>query len=229
MGGPQRPGSVQPADQHPRCLRIPQVGSAVWSQRGLVVRGPFAAGRRCYGWRPEGDGALRPEPRHKSTSICNSEPPRSTTVGLISAFEGRLEPHGDACLDQEPSWVVDEGVQRAAASQDRLPSPLLVVGVGVVDPRRRDVVELLAGTGPPAPGCDDVEDLRTAEAGDLHGTAGCEGRPWSLAPLWPADDVLPSSRPAEDFGALGPSTVRSVVAVRSVPAAGVMVGAGPKG
>jgi hypothetical protein len=149
--------------------------------------------------------------------------------GLVSAFEGRLEPHGDACLDQEPSWVVDEGVQRAAASQDRLPSPLLVVGVGVVDPRRRDVVELLAGTGPPAPGCDDVEDLRTAEAGDLHGTAGCEGRPWSLAPLWPADDVLPSSRPAEDFGALGPSTVRSVVAVRSVPAAGVMVGAGPKG
>ena len=91
MGGPQRPGSVQPADQHPRGLRIPQVGSAVWSQRGLVVRGPCAADRRCYGWRPEDDGALRPESRHKSTSICDSEPHGRPPWGLVSAFEGDLD------------------------------------------------------------------------------------------------------------------------------------------
>ena len=71
---------------------------------------------------------------------------------------------------QEPSWGVDEGVQRAAASQDRLPSPLLVVGVGVVDPRRRHVVELLARAGRGLGDVDDLQDLGTAEAGDLHGS-----------------------------------------------------------
>jgi hypothetical protein len=45
-----------------------------------------------------------------------------------------------------------------------------VVGVGVVDARRRDVVELLAETGLRLRDVDDLEDLGTAEAGDLHGT-----------------------------------------------------------
>jgi hypothetical protein len=95
--------------------------------------------------------------------------------------------------------------------------------------RGRDGVELLTrtrtwgGLGD----VDDVQDVGTAEAGDLHGTHGCEGGACSLGPLWPTDDAVPSSGPAEDFGALGPSIVRSVVDVRPVPAAAVM--AGPAG
>jgi hypothetical protein len=51
-----------------------------------------------------------------------------------------------------------------------------VVGVGVVHPRGRDVVELLARTGLRLGYVDDVQDLGTAEAGDLHGTHACEAR-----------------------------------------------------
>jgi hypothetical protein len=99
--------------------------------------------------------------------------------------------------------------------------------------RGRDGVELLTRTRTRTRtrgglgDVDDVQDVGTAEAGDLHGTHGCEGGACSLGPLWPTDDALPSSGPAEDFGALGPSIVRSVVDVRPVPAAAVM--AGPAG
>jgi hypothetical protein len=47
-----------------------------------------------------------------------------------------------------------------------------VVGVGVVDAGGGDVVELLAVTGLRLGDVDDVEDLGTAEAGDLNGTHG---------------------------------------------------------
>ena len=45
-----------------------------------------------------------------------------------------------------------------------------LVGVGEVDARGRDVVELLAGPGRRVGEVDDVQDLGAAEAGDLHGT-----------------------------------------------------------
>jgi hypothetical protein len=60
-------------------------------------------------------------------------------------------------------------------------SVLSVVGVGVVDPRRGDVVELLPGTGFRLGDGDDLQDLRTAEAGDLHSAHGSEARGGSTA------------------------------------------------
>jgi hypothetical protein len=51
-----------------------------------------------------------------------------------------------------------------------------VVGVGVVDPCRGDVVELLARAGCGLGDVDDLEDLGTAEAGDLHGSHAGEAR-----------------------------------------------------
>src|SRR3954462_11171511 len=47
---------------------------------------------------------------------------------------------------------------------------LPVVGVGEVDPRRGDVVELLARSRRGLRDVDDLQYLGTAEAGDLHGT-----------------------------------------------------------
>jgi hypothetical protein len=45
------------------------------------------------------------------------------------------------------------------------------MGVGDVHARRRDVVELLAGTGLRLGDVDDVQDLGITEAGDVHSSA----------------------------------------------------------
>ena len=45
-----------------------------------------------------------------------------------------------------------------------------MMGVGVVDAGGRDVVELLAVACLRLRDVDDVQDLRAAEAGDLHGS-----------------------------------------------------------
>jgi hypothetical protein len=91
-----------------------------------------------------------------------------------------------------------------------------VVGVGVVHAGGRDVVELLAGTGLRFRDVDDVEDLRAAEAGDLHSThegrlgdcfrthraPGAPGQGWSAAGAAcpAADDVAcVASQPASTF------------------------------
>jgi hypothetical protein len=47
-----------------------------------------------------------------------------------------------------------------------------VVGVGEVDARRAHLVELPAVAGDGVGEVDDVEDLGSAEAGDLHGSHG---------------------------------------------------------
>jgi hypothetical protein len=73
-----------------------------------------------------------------------------------------------------------------------------VVGVGVVHAGGRDVVELLAGTGLRFRDVDDVEDLRAAEAGDLHSTH--EGWSAAGAACPAADDVAcVASQPASTF------------------------------
>jgi hypothetical protein len=53
---------------------------------------------------------------------------------------------------------------------------LAVVGVGEVHAGGRDVVQLLAFARDGVGQVDDVEDLGTAEAGDLHGTHVPEAR-----------------------------------------------------
>jgi hypothetical protein len=52
------------------------------------------------------------------------------------------------------------------------------VGVGVIHPRGRDVAELLARTGLGLRDVDELQNLRTAEAGDLHGSHAREVRAW---------------------------------------------------
>src|SRR5688572_33469590 len=64
-----------------------------------------------------------------------------------------------------PTVAADRSVDRQA-----------VMGVGVVDARRRDVVELLARAGRGLRDVDDLQDLGTAETGDLHGTHTAEAR-----------------------------------------------------
>jgi hypothetical protein len=51
-----------------------------------------------------------------------------------------------------------------------------LVRVGVVDPRRRDVVVLLARTGLRVRDVDHVKDVGTAEAGDLDGAHAHEAK-----------------------------------------------------
>ena len=51
-----------------------------------------------------------------------------------------------------------------------------LVGVGVVHAGGGDVVDLLARAGCGLGDFDEVQDLGTAEAGDLHGTARMQGR-----------------------------------------------------
>jgi hypothetical protein len=63
-----------------------------------------------------------------------------------------------------------------------------LVGVGEVRAGGRDLVELLAVARYGVGQVDDVEDLGTAEAGDLDGTHGTEARARHLRPGGRADD-----------------------------------------
>jgi hypothetical protein len=58
------------------------------------------------------------------------------------------------------------------------------VGVGVVDPGGGDLEELLALAGCRVGELDDVEDLGTAEAGDLHGSHALQARADQRAARW---------------------------------------------
>jgi hypothetical protein len=77
-----------------------------------------------------------------------------------------VEPEDHAAADVGPG-VFDGRTETRKVNQW---SVLSVVGVGVVDPRRRHVVELLTRAGRGLGDVDDLQDLETAEAGDLHGS-----------------------------------------------------------
>jgi hypothetical protein len=78
----------------------------------------------------------------------------------------------------EPSrcraWSGDRGAAAGRALEAVPPR----VGVGVIHPRGRDVAELLARTGLGLRDVDELQNLRTAEAGDLHGSHAREVRAW---------------------------------------------------
>ena len=75
-------------------------------------------------------------------------------------------------------WVVVTPCQEAFASTAHMLC-LRVVGVGVVDAGGGDVVQGLTWPCLRLGDVDDLEDLRTAEAGDLHGT--------HAAKVWPPE------------------------------------------
>ena len=83
-----------------------------------------------------------------------------------------MEPEDHAAADVGPG-VFDGRTETRKVNQW---SVLSVVRVGEVDPSGGDVIELLALAGSRVGHVDDVEDLGTAEAGDLHGTHAGEAR-----------------------------------------------------
>jgi hypothetical protein len=77
-----------------------------------------------------------------------------------------VEPEDHAAADVGPG-VFDGRTETRKVNQW---SVLSVVGVGVVHPRLRDVVEPLPVAGHGLGDVDNLEDFGTAEAGDLHGS-----------------------------------------------------------
>jgi hypothetical protein len=77
-----------------------------------------------------------------------------------------VEPEDHAAADVGPG-VFDGRTETRKVNQW---SVLSVVRVGVVHARGRDVVERLALTRHRLGDVDELQDLGTAEAGDLHGT-----------------------------------------------------------
>jgi hypothetical protein len=105
-----------------------------------------------------------------------------------------------------------------------------VVGVGVVDAGRRDVVELLAVPRLRLGDVDDFQDLGTAEAGDLHGSHGRRlgddgvGTEVGSACVWTAGDSLASSADVDRQGEQGQSRRRPRATAARPPRRRVMGG-----